>query len=414
MEEKETTVKILDTNVLLDYPQIITTSSEYWIIPICVLKEIDGLKVHKNPETAHKARKAAVYISKNTDNIEFFDDTDMYEDTVDEKLITITKEYGGILVTNDVALKVICNIKGVQTEGYSWQGDYTGAIRLDVANMSIDDYSAMLTEIMEGDIENSVYLSDYDFYENEYLIVPPPCDDASLGSQSIFRYDGIHFVPVKIREIKNRWIEKITPRNPEQICLVDMLLNKTPIVYAGGKFGTGKSYLTYNYTIGELEADRIKKIVYIPNNAYTRDSMEIGALPGDVMDKITPSIGPLIDLVGIDQVNRWISEEKLEIVPLAYIRGRSFDDSIIIVSEAENLTEDHIKLLLGRCGKDTRIFFDGDIKQADSAIFKDRNGLKLLLNLHQNPVFAKLFGTIQLNRIERSIVAAAADYLDSI
>lgn len=133
----------------------------------------------------------------------------------------------------------------------------------------------------------------------------------------------------------------------------------------------------------------------------------------DLMDKIIPLIGPLIDLVGIDQIQRWISEEKLEIVPVAYIRGRSFNDSILLVSEAENLTEEHVKLLLARCGENTRIFFDGDIKQADSAIFKDRNGLKLLLNLHKSP-FAKNFSTVQLTKIERSEVAATADFLDSI
>lgn len=132
------------------------------------------------------------------------------------------------------------------------------------------------------------------------------------------------------------------------------------------------------------------------------------------MEKVLPSIGPLVDLVGIDQTNRWLQEEKLEIVPVAYIRGRNFNDSIIIVSEAQNLTEDHVKLLIARCGQNSKIFFDGDIPQADSSIFKDRNGLKLLLNLHKSPDFSKIFGTIQLKRIERSFVAAAADYLDTI
>jgi PhoH-like ATPase len=80
-----------------------------------------------------------------------------------------------------------------------------------------------------------------------------------------------------------------------------------------------------------------------------------------MIEKIQPLIGPLIDIVGIITVLEWIKEEKLEIVPMAYIRGRNFTDSIVIVSEAENLTEEHIKLLVGRCGEGTRIFFDGDI-----------------------------------------------------
>ena len=64
-------IKILDTNVLLDYPQIVTNPKEYWVIPMAVLMEIDGLKYHKSPEVAQKARKAAVYIAKNMANIEW-------------------------------------------------------------------------------------------------------------------------------------------------------------------------------------------------------------------------------------------------------------------------------------------------------------------------------------------------------
>lgn len=96
------------------------------------------------------------------------------------------------------------------------------------------------------------------------------------------------------------------------------------------------------------------------------------------------------------------------------MRGRNFDDAIVIVSEAENLTEDHIKLLVARCGKNTKIYYDGDVQQADANIFKDRNGLKLLLNLHNAPGLNKMFGTVQLKTIERSSVAAAADYLDKL
>jgi len=61
--------KVLDTNVLLDYPQIVTKDTEEWVIPLVVLKEIDGLKMNMNPETSRKARKAAVFAAKNMDNI---------------------------------------------------------------------------------------------------------------------------------------------------------------------------------------------------------------------------------------------------------------------------------------------------------------------------------------------------------
>ena len=408
----EKDIKILDTNVLLDFPQIVTKYDEYFIVPLVVLIEIDDLKKSKSVEVAQKARKAAVYIAKNKNNLEW-DYTRNPNKSVDGILIDIAKERDATLITNDISLKVIAEAEGAKVEGYSWSDDYCGIVYMDVSRYDLDGYNEMLSDL----IENGHYeTEDYTFSKNEYLIVPPAYEDAAYGDTSVFRYDGIHFHKVRGREIESQWTsdnKPIFPRNPEQICLVDALLNKVPIIYAGGKYGTGKTFLTHNYAISELEKDHIKKIIYVPNNSYTQNTMELGALPGDLMEKILPSIGPLVDIVGIDTITRWMQSEKLEIVPVAYIRGRNFDDSIVLVSEAENLTEEHIKLLLARCGNNTRIFFDGDIHQADSAIFKDRNGLKLLLNLHDSP-FDEMFATVQLVTIERSVVAATADYLDTI
>lgn len=292
----ENKIKILDTNVLLDYPQIITKANEYWVIPMCVLREIDGLKMATNPEISKKARKAAVYISKNMDNIEWIIE-DSSEKT-DQQLLDITKDRNGILITNDVALKVQATVKGIETEGYSWNEDYTGIYYLNTNNLDRDKYNSTLADLLE----NGHYeVEDYNFSINEYLIVPPLYEDASLGKESIFRFNGIKFIPIRGKEIENSWCGSIYPRNPEQVCLVDALLNDNiKILYAGGKYGTGKTFITHNYAIRELEKERIKKIVYVPNNAYTQNSMELGYLPGSQFEKILPSIGPLVDLVGID------------------------------------------------------------------------------------------------------------------
>lgn len=142
--------------------------------------------------------------------------------------------------------------------------------------------------------------------------------------------------------------------------------------------------------------------------------MEVGTLPGDLLPKISGQIGPLIDLIGIDRVQNMIELEELEVVPIASIRGRSFSNAIVIINEAQNLTEYHIKLLISRCGENSRIFFDGDLKQTDSLIFKDKSGLKLLLKLRESPIYSKIFAAVKLKRIERSLVAQAAEYLDEI
>ena len=178
--------------------------------------------------------------------------------------------------------------------------------------------------------------------------------------------------------------------------------------------GKKKSFILNNFALQELERGNISKIVYIPNNSYTENAMEIGYLPGSQIEKVEGQIGPLIDLIGIDQVHEMLGNEELEVVPMNSIRGRSFQNSIILVNEAQNLTEDHIKLLIGRCGENTRIFFDGDIKQADSQLFRNKNGLKLLLSLRKSKRYSKLFSTIKLLSTERSETAQCADYLDNL
>lgn len=142
--------------------------------------------------------------------------------------------------------------------------------------------------------------------------------------------------------------------------------------------------------------------------------MDLGALPGELLEKVTGQIGPLVDLMGIDQVQTLIMRDQLEVVPMCSMRGRSFKDAIIIVNEAQNLTEDHVKLLVARCGEGTRIMFDGDLKQADSATFRNKSGLRLLTKLRKSPIYSKLFAAVTLTLTERSKTAQASGFLDDL
>lgn len=120
-----------------------------------------------------------------------------------------------------------------------------------------------------------------------------------------------------------------------------------------------------------------------------------------------------MDLIGIDEVVRLMQAESLEIIPIAYMRGRNFDDTIILVNEAQNLDADHVKLLIGRVGENSRLFFDGSLQQIDSDVFKNRNGLRSLLLLPDSP-YKESFATVRLKKIERSKTAQIADYLDTL
>lgn len=372
-----------------------------------VLRELDGLKRNINNETAFNARRAAVYISRNMDNI-YWIDTDYMDIPVDDQLLHLSNEKQAILLTNDVYLKVKAEINNVRTKGYSHSDDYDGVYYWYVDSISNSETQNILNNILTNEIKPDCI----ELNENQYLIIKDTnlTENDTIGT---FVYRDGKLKKIGRVWIKNSWVNMIFPKNPEQECLFEALNKKeNTIIYAGGTWGGGKSFLLNNYALQELESEKIRKIIYIPNNSYVDGAMELGFLPGSDLDKTLPGIGPLIDLVGQDFVNQMIMREQLEVVPMAYIRGRSFDDSIIIVNEAQNLTEEHVKLLIARCGKNTRIFFDGDIKQADSQLFRNKNGLKLLLSLRKSPVYSKMFSTVKLNTTERSITAQAAQFLD--
>lgn len=412
---------IVDTNILLDFPQIVqdAEAEDDVVILTDVLKELDGLKLSANQDTAYKARRAAVVISRNLSKLNWNDDYENINMKVDDKLLLAAQETGSTLVTNDVYLKIKAKLKNTLTKGYGGGDDYTGVRTLKLATDE-NKYHPDLTFILE----NQKLLDEQKpLREGEYLIIKDLSSPikTKYGDDFEVLYTGVNIngkiieIPKYKNVIQNQWVSKIVPLNPEQECLFNALNNENKsIIYAGGPFGTGKSFILNNYALQEFERGHINKIVYVPNNCYTENTVDLGALPGELLEKVTGLIGPLLDLVGIDKITEMMNLNQLEIVPINYIRGRSFKDSIIIVNEAQNLTEDHIKLLVARCDEGTRILFDGDMKQADSTIFRNKNGLKLLSQLSKSATFADIFAMVKLVTIERSKTANAASYLDDI
>lgn len=133
-------------------------------------------------------------------------------------------------------------------------------------------------------------------------------------------------------------------------------------------------------------------------------------MPGDVLSKIFPYVMPLADHVGgVDGIEMLMRQGKLEVQHLGFIRGRDIKNSIILCSEAENLTKQHVQLLIGRVGEGSNLWLDGDFKQVDSKVFEENSGLNIAIEKLKGN---KLFGFIHLEKSERSETAALADLLD--
>ena len=123
----------------------------------------------------------------------------------------------------------------------------------------------------------------------------------------------------------------ITPRNEEQVCAFDLMKDPSKTIkLLTGTWGTGKTLILVSAALEALKAGRFKRIVWIRNNVDVKDTKDLGALPGEVIDKLLPFLGPFIDHAGENSVRTMLNKATLVVEPLQYLRGRNFDDTLIM------------------------------------------------------------------------------------
>jgi phosphate starvation-inducible PhoH-like protein len=144
-------------------------------------------------------------------------------------------------------------------------------------------------------------------------------------------------------------------------------LGKNDVVFAIGPAGTGKTYLAVAMAVASLKASRVNRIVLV--RPVVEAGERLGYLPGDLMEKVEPYIRPLYDafydLLPSERFNRYIEKGVIEIAPLAYMRGRTLNDSFIILDEAQNTTREQMKMFLTRLGFGSKAVVTGDVTQVD-------------------------------------------------
>lgn len=401
---------LLDTNILMNYPEILEKTNEIkYYVSHWTIVELDKKKNSRDGDAAYKARRASHYLLNKYDNWELVK-PDVIKETTDDfdyNIMMAAKRKDLTLLTGDILLCLRAKMQDVKYVLYNKNANEYNGIQYYEVVLDENNYNEELADMINnGTIPEGVELA-----ENEFFIVTDDEDNTMV----IFQHKNGKLNIVKNKSIKNRYIDSIWPRNREQSCLFSLLDNKKiSIISANGAFGSGKSFITLNYALQELQGGRINKIVFVPNNSYVANAREHGFEPGTPIEKELAFLGTIIDIMGEHYVLDAIQRGEIEVVPMAVMRGRNFDNAIILVNEAQNLDEDHIKLLIGRVGENSRIIFDGDQKQTDSSLFKNKNGLKLLSRLSENPKFAKIFGKVKLVKVERSFTAQAADYLDNL
>ena len=253
-----------------------------------------------------------------------------------------------------------------------------------------------------------------DLLENEYLIILDRTDGsvAAVYKKKDDKLVKVNRASIKINDPKDGRVKKVyNPRNPEQVCAFDLLHDDSvTIKLIAGKKGSGKTLMLVTAGLEALREKRYEKIVWIRNNIDVKDTKDFGILPGTLYEKAEPFLGPFIDHVGDKmKVEKMVQEGQLEIIPLQFLRGRDIQNSIIMCSECENLTIQHLALIISRAAEGTVIFFDGDVIQRDKTVFEKSKGME---NMIKKLAGESLFGYVKLIKTERSATAALAEKLE--
>ncbi|OGR86649.1 MAG: hypothetical protein A3J74_10165 [Elusimicrobia bacterium RIFCSPHIGHO2_02_FULL_57_9] len=158
----------------------------------------------------------------------------------------------------------------------------------------------------------------------------------------------------------------VRPRTPNQKSYVEAIA-KTELVFGIGPAGTGKTHLAVACALRALEARRVTRVIL--SRPVVEAGEKLGFLPGAFIEKVDPYLKPLYDafygLLGPERFRLWRDTDVIEIVPLAYMRGRTFNDAFILLDEAQNTTPEQMKMFLTRMGHGSRVVVTGDVTQSD-------------------------------------------------
>ena len=209
----------------------------------------------------------------------------------------------------------------------------------------------------------------------------------------------------------------VRPKTPGQTAYI-RAIEQHELVFAIGPAGTGKTYLAVAAAVAALKRKSIRKIVLVRPAVEAGESL--GFLPGDIEAKINPYLRPLLDalrdLIDFDTFKRYSEQDIIEVIPLAYMRGRTMNEAFIIPDEAQNTTVSQMKMFLTRMGLGSKIVVAGDVTQIDLARHQKSGLVDALTRLRKIEGFCRVELTeadIVRHRLVQEIVRAYEDKSDA-
>ena len=450
-------IYVLDTNVLIQAPHALKCFDDNEVVlPLVVLEELDSHKRDEGERGANVREAIRILeqlrgqgdlvagveldnggllrVEKNFKDVELPNDMSEYKS--DNRILKVckglkeTSKEQVILVTKDILMRIKAQILNIKSEDFTTEQvalhgeQYSGRIDVYAPEDIFKDFKKKgipVDKVYCCDEEGNQYAPQ--LYENEFVIVRA---DQSLGKTQMGRVCG---KLIKKLEYEKSQPYGVKPRNAGQYFLQEALMQPAdvaPLVIVKGMAGTAKTF--YSLAVG------LEKMINRPTGEYRRILVcrpnsqfddDIGFLPGDEQEKISPLMRPIIDnleqLIDSNEEERYKDEKELQgktdevfergIVQceaLNFIRGRSILKTYLIIDEAQNMTPTQAKGIITRAGKDTKIILLGDPNQIDRPFLDERtNGLSYASEHMKGSPFAWQI-SLSASECERSRLAMDA------
>lgn len=452
---------VMDTNILIHSPSALFEerfSDGVITILLPVVSEIDNLKVNaRDPELKFRARRATRYLDdirkglieespEYVGKFEFkyvkpqgrLESLNKFE-VVDDLILEMANELKATVVSGDLNVVLKAEILNMDTIKFDFDStdfaDYKGWRKIKVSQMNlteltniesmarIDFYKGLALSVedrerltMECEVKSETIKEAYDLCDNEYLIVYTDDCDTNL----FFRYKARDDKFVRVKG--NRYFDDITSRNTQQRLFMESLQDEDIVcTSAVGCAGSGKSLISISYATEEvINRKNFKKFLYIKPLDVV-GGKDIGYLPGSKEEKLEGStMGSFYDSIEViynaknrahakDIAAEMMDRGHLEVESISFLRGRSFNDCILIIDEAQNTDIVTIRTILSRVGQNCKVILLGDISQVDNTkVSHYTNGLYVAKQKLKN---SRLYSHVELATSVRSEFAELVNKL---
>lgn len=417
---------VLDTNALLNRPEFIK-NHRVILIP-SILRELEQLELKRsNYEMQYRIREAKRMIKKYEDNVEYLDEVN-HNDLTKHFLGYESDYVGNILLayvmklidvdtelitvyTDDVLLQMKLKSKKIHVTTsenlYGKVSDNYDGVNVWEYDSEKDEDQDLLSKLYEKGIHENYF----ELCPNEYLLIVDK--RKGLGEEipvDIMIYQNHCHISVfkkpNTLPSPNNDGTLIKPLNIRQNIAIHALNDEdSKVKIIKGRVASGKSYLTFSKAKELLDKGIVQKIVFIGNSVSEKSSNAIGFLPGSLEEKVGSSYSYISDILGARfLLDEMVRLDELSVEYCGFIRSRTFTNSVVLVSEAQNFTIEQLELILTRVGKDSYLIIDGDYSQSDI----NNSGFRRFVNKLRT---SDLVSVVTLTEIERSEVAELADLL---